>query len=336
MIPATLGFCRDDLPRIAEYVNLATQKLINTAGDSGWWGCYHKILFSVNRDDPYITLPAMYSGLIGLAPCRPMPIRNQFYEFLDESSGFLPNPNGSSCQSDFCGTGAAYDRANVSTFVDLTPTGQYLRTYITDARDVGSKILVSGATDQNGIRIYSTDVNEQVDGILLVLQTPFTTSSSIITSFQTIGKSVTYGDVLLKSVDAATGDEVLLSRYTASETNPAYRRYYLRSLPQGCCNAATPGNVLVSALAKVEYAPIYNSTDYCLIGNLPALKAECESIRYSLVDNAFSQQMSVTKHLLAVRELNNELRHYNGTGMAVTINPAYRDGLRRTGVGMLN
>lgn len=245
LIPHRLGLCRDDLPGICAYVNPATEELINIASDTGWVGCYHKLVFHVDRSNPYITLPVGYSRIISLASCRPMPIRNEFYEFLEVGTGPLPNPNGSTrCGNDLdiCGTGQAFDRNQVPTAVDLTPTNQYLRVYLTDARDVGSKLLVYNALDANGVGIYSTDVNEQVNGFLMTMTQPFTTSDSIVTSFTAIGKSVTYGDVLLKQVDADTGEEVLLSRYKPNETNPAYRRYYLRSLPNGCCNGSPPAH----------------------------------------------------------------------------------------------
>lgn len=335
-IPGVIGACRENSPEVCSMINEAQQRLINAASDSGWLGGYHKVVFEVDRSNPYITLPPEYSRIISLAACRPMPIRNEWYEFLEEGTGPLPNPNGNNrCGMDLCGTGQAYDRNQVPTAVDLTPTNQYLHVYLTDARDVGSKILVYNALDANGVGIYSTDVNDQVNGFLLPLTSPFTTSDSIVTSFTAIGKSVTYGDVLLKQVDADTGEEVLLSRYKPNETNPAYRRYYLRSLPNGCCQGSAPDTALVTAMCKVEYQPVANLTDYLIIGNIPALKAECESIRYSEIDNPASQQFSVLKHLQAIKLLNEELRNFNGDQFAVGFFPFGSARLERVNIGMI-
>lgn len=335
-IPDCLGLCADDLPRLSSYTNEAQQRLLLAGGDQGWVGTYHKVVFTVNRSDPYITLPAAYERISAIAAGRPMPIRNEWYEFLEEGTGPLPNPN---CPStgclDICGSGQAFDRNSVPTAVDLTPTNQYLRVYLTDVRDVGQKILVSGALDQNGVGIYSQDVNEPVNGFLMVLTSPFTTSESIVTSFNAIGKSVTYGDVLLKQVDATTGEEVLLSRYTPNETNPSYRRYYLRSLPRGCCNGQTTNSVLVTAMCKRAYAPVANLTDYLIIGNIPALKAECESIRYSEIDNVPSQAMAKAKHLEAISLLNKELRSFVGEGFSVNLAPFGSAALEREHIGSL-
>lgn len=334
-IPLVLGICRDDYVRLAAYVNEASQRLINNATE-GWWGGFHRVVFAVERSNPYITLPPQYQSILSLGACRPMPLRNQFYEFLEEGTGALPNPNNTAqCGDSWCLPQQAFDRASVAVTRDLTPTNQYLRVYITDPRDVGFKLLVSGAKDANGVGIYSTDVNQPVNGFLMTMTQPFTTSESIVTSFESIGKSVTSGDVLLKQVDATTGVEVLLARYTPNETNPSYRRYYLRSLPQNCCDSATPGTALVTAMVKVQFAPVSVPTDYLIIGNIPALKEECEALRFSEMDSAEAQQKSVFKHGQAIRLLNQEMVAENGQGFAVNFAPFARASLERSRIGSL-
>lgn len=335
-IPLVLGICRDDYVRLASVVNEATQRLINNATE-GWWGGFHRVVFAVLRSDPYITLPPQYQSILSLGACRPMPLRNQFYEFLEEGTGALPNPNDSAwcVDNNSCLPQQALDRASVAVTRDLTPTNQYLRVYITDVRDAGFKLLVSGAKDANGVGIYSTDVNVPVNGFLMTMTQPFTTSESIVTSFESIGKSVTSGDVLLKQVDATTGVEVLLARYTPNETNPSYRRYYLRSIPQNCCDTDTPGTALVTAMAKVQYAPVNVPTDYLIIGNIPALKEECESVRFAEMDSAEAQQKSVFKHGQAIRLLNQEMVAENGRGFAVNFLPFGSASLQRQRIGSL-
>ena len=314
-IPDVLGVCADDFPRLASYLNEAQQRLINASGEQGFWGGAHKLVFNVTRANPYITLPPQYAQLSAMDVCRvPIAIQNEWYEFLEFGVGLqVPCTNESPFLGMQCGTLQGYARSTVSTAYDLTPTNQYLRTYITDVRDIGAKFLISGALDANGVGIYTNDVNLQVNGFYLIGDQPFTTSTMIVTGFSAFSKPVTYGDVLLYQVDATTGDEVLLSRYTPQETNPAYRRYFIKSLPCGCCQSPTnPGYVQVTAMCVVEYQPVINPSDFLIIGNVPALKAECESIRYSEIDNALSQSLSIKKHADAIRLLNDEVTHYIG------------------------
>lgn len=339
MIPDALGLCADDFPRLAQFVNRVTQELIITAGEDGFWGGYHKVVFNVTRSNPYITLPPQYARMISMDVCRrPVPIQNEHYEFLEFGIGLqVPCTNESPFLGMQCGTLQGFDRNVVNTAYDLTPTNQYLRTYITDVRDIGAKFLISGALDQNGVGIYTNDVNLQVNGFYLLGDQPFTTSSSIVTSFQAFSKPVTYGDVLLYQVDATTSEEVLLSRFTPQETNPTYRRYFIKSLPCGCCQSPTnPGYVQVTTLLKIEYYPVINPSDFLIIANFPALELMCESIRYGKMDNAISQALGVKKKAEAVKLLNDELNHYIGKSKpAINVAPYGSAALPNQMIGVL-
>lgn len=338
-IPDVLGVCSDNFPALSSYINEATQRLLNASGETGWWGSIHRLVFNVTRSNPYITLPPQYAQLSAMDVCRvPIAIQNEWYEFLEFGIGLqVPCTNDSPFLGMQCGTLQGYQRSNVSTAYDLTPTNQYLRTYITDARDIGAKFLISGALDQNGVGIYTNDVNLQVDGFYLLGDQPFTQSTSIVTSFQAFSKPVTYGDVLLYQVDATTGDEVLLSRYTPQETNPNYRRYFIKSLPCGCCQSPTnPGYVQVTTLCKLEYRPAINPSDFLIIANVPALKAECESVRYSEMDNMAAQAMSIKKHQEAIKLLSDEVTHYIGKSKpAINVAPYGSARLENAGIGVL-
>lgn len=338
-IPEIVGVCADDFPRLSSYLNEAQQRLINAAGENGFWGSWHKVVFNVTRTNPYITLPPQYARMISMDVCRrPVPIQNEHYEFLEFGIGLqVPCTSESPFLGYQCGTMQGYDRNVVNTAYDLTATNQYLRTYITDVRDIGAKFLISGALDANGVGIYTNDVNLQVDGFYLLGDQPFTTSTSIVTSFQAFSKPVTYGDVLLYQVDATTGEEMFLSRYTPQETNPTYRRYFIKTLPCGCCVSPTnPGYVQVTTLLKVEYTPAINPSDFLIIGNVPALKAECESIRYSEIDNEASQVFSVKKHQDAIALLNAEITHYVGKSRpAINVAPYGSARLENSMIGIL-
>lgn len=329
--PSAIGACSTDIGTIASWVNECTQRLIYAGGETGFWGGWSKVAFTVDTADPYITLPRQLARAINLDVCRvPIVIQNEFFEFLPGGIG-LQDPT--TCQ-DWCGLIEGFERPSVPTLVDIDPTNQLVRVYITDSRDLNLSVIITGK-DQNGYQIYSTNGLQQIDGLLLTTASPYTTSSFIVTEIQAVQKDITYGDIVLKQVDATTGVEVTLARYGPTETNPSYRRYMIRTLPSYCCPSST-GTVTVTALGKVEYIPIYNDTDQLLIANIPALIAEAQSIRMSEMDVVNAQAMSISYHRQAIRLLQNEQRHYLGDQRpAVTVNPFYGASLACQGIGTL-
>lgn len=309
-IPHSLGQCATNLPEVASYVNEAIERLLLCAPETGFWGTWEKVAFNVPNATPYLTLPSKYSRAGGIDICRvPVAINNNWFEFLEFGVGLQTD---CSAQSP-CGRFGAFDRGMVPTAYDLTATNQYIRVYLTDPRDVGRKIMFSGALDQNGNGIYQQDGLASINGFMLVLAAPFVTSSFIVTSFKEVIKDQTYGDVVVKQVDATTGTEVLLARYTPDETVPQYRRYLLSGMPCGCCTCPNnPSMVQVTAMCKLEFVPVKRASDVLLIGNIPALKSEMEAVRYAEQDNSRSQEMALLKHSQAVRLLNQELAGYVG------------------------
>lgn len=309
-IPQTLGKCADDFAGVAAFVNEAQQRLINAGGETGWFGGWYEVAFNVPRTNPYITCPPDIARLVNVAVCgRPILIQNQWYEYLWANIGLQSTCPNSPCTD---GLREAFERGTVPMAYDFTDSNQYIRVYVTDSRDVGAQITFSSVLDQNGNGVYETDGESQVNGFVLTYTEPFSQSGFIVTSIGQVSKGVTYGDILVYQVDATTGVESLLARYKPWETNPSYRRYYLNSLPLNCCNSATPQTAQVKALAKLEYVPVQYASDFLLIGNIPALKEECLSVRYGEMDTPSSMAQSAQYHRNAVKLLNDELTHYLG------------------------
>lgn len=330
-IPQVAGFCNSDTIAVASLINEAQQRLIGAATETGWWGGWAKVVFSITTAAPYLTLPPQFSRIVNLDLCKfPIRVQNSWYEVLVDGIG-LREAGDNRCN----GPIEAYDRELVSTAVDLPPTNQLLRLYLTDIRDVGKRVLFSGALDQNHTGIYSTDGLESVNGFYLTLQSPFITSAFIVTSFAAIAKPVTYGDLVLKSVDASTGAEIFLGRYTPSETNPAWRRYLISGVPGCCCVNGVQQTPQVTALAKYEYQPVRNLSDFLIIGNIPALKEEVMSIRMSEMDSSNGTQLAEVHHRKAIRLLSQELQHYLGSEMpAIVVKPFQTIGLNSVGLNL--
>lgn len=332
--PRTLGLCSNNVPEIAAAANECQQRLINDAGETGWWGGWAKVAFTASMVNPYITLPPQYARAIGFDVCRfPIRIQNEFYEELDAGIG-LRGPNN--CV-DRCAPKEAYDRGTFPTMIDLAGNNQLLRVYITDPADVGKRILISNARDQNGNGIYTQDGAQSVNGFYLQFEDPFVTSTFTVTSFQNISKDQTVGDIILKQVDASSGNEVTLSRYAPNEENPACRRYYLSQLPFGCCNPTfTAGPVVITAMCKYEFVPVETDTDFLIIGNIPAMIEEGQAVNYSSMETPTSMALETRHHARAVKLLNDELRHYLGENLpAINFAPYGTARLDKVAIGMI-
>lgn len=321
-----IGGCGNDDSKLAAYANRAQQQLIFSASETGFWGGWAKVVFNVLRCDPYITLPPIFARVINMAACnRGMRIQNEFYEFLEDGIGLQP---GTPCQN-WCGAFQGFERGVWPSMLTMTTTNQYLTVFVTDPADVGKRIVFQGAKDQNGNGIYTQDGTNSIIGTYLDFVQPFAQTQFQVSSFDGIWKDQTVGDILLYQTDATTGAQVLLSRYGPNETNPAYRRYFINQLPCGCApcpplnpclNTLTPPApvfVQVTALCKYEYQPALRLTDPLIIGNIPALIEEAQSIRYSKMDAPESVTMAAQHHAMAIRHLNKELGHYLGV-----LNPA--------------
>lgn len=340
-LPGVVGLCETDILRLARYVNSAQQRLLycREAGDEGWYGTFAEIAFNVSRDLPTITLPRTVARLEAVNACNtPMPINNQFYEYLNFGNGRLPKQYA--CSSSLNLT-QGLSRNSAPTFLDITNAPQKLRLYPGGTVDVANRrrVLLQGL-DNNGKTIYSQDVLNRVEGIFLTLESPFVDAPTQFSRITGVQKDVTAAEVQLFQVDPATGEEILLSTLEPGEETAWYRRYYFDSLPCGCCPSPTQtqtcATVQVTAIAKLEPIPVRVDTDYLLIQNLEALIEECQSIRYSEMDTGEAKAMAQERHIQAVRYLNGEITHYAGKDSpAVNFAPFGTARLERQQIGTL-
>ena len=337
-LPTVIGACSADTVTIANAVNSAQRRLIycREAGDEGWYGSWAEVAFNVlSVTTPYITLPREIARVEKVDVCkRPVPIQNQFYEYLDYGNGRLPKhwSHGNGVQT-------VLTRNSAPTFVDLTNAPQILRTYPTDPNDVNAnrRVLLQGL-DAFGNTIYSQDGFNQVQGIYVTLASPFVDCPVQFSTITGIQKDVTSGPVQIFQVDPTSGSQIMLLTMEGSEQVAGYRRYYFNNLPCNCCHSPNLGvlPVQVTAIVKLDLIPVTTDTDYCLINNLEALIEECQSMRYSEIDNPTAKQMAQEKHTNAVRYLQGELVHFLGkTNAAVNFAPFGTARLERVRINMI-
>lgn len=333
--PRVLGICAENQPGCAEFVNGAQRRLIlaKEAGDEGWWGSFAEVAINgVSRTNPFITMPREVARIEAINICdRPVPLNNQYYEYLQFGNGRLPKTR---CRCN--GPEQAYSRNVVPTFFDI-PGPSFIRAFPTDAADAQRRTLIQGR-DTNGSIIYSEDVLAQVQGIFLTLVQPFQQTGIVYSKLTGIQKDVTVGQVQYFAIDPTTGTSTYLLTMEPSETTASYRRYYFDDLPITCCH--TPAGVAsvltVTAIVKLDLIPVVTDTDYCLIQNLEALKEEAQAYRYSRIDTTSSKQLEAIKHRSAIGLLNGELAHFLGKDTpAVNFAPFGSARLSRQRIGSL-
>lgn len=334
-MPSLVGLCQDNVPAIANYVNSAQRRLLyaKEAREDGWFGTWAEIAFNVSRSTPYITLPRDIARIAAVNICnQPVPVQNQWFEYLRFSNGRLP-------KDQYCNDRSVIrqvlSRNNAITFTDMTNSPQYIVAYITDTSDVGKRTLIQG-NDQDGNPIYSLDVTTQVTGTFLTFASPSTSSTMVLSAITGIQKDVTVGEVRYYQHDPNTGDEILLLTMQPTETTASYRRYYLHNLPDNCCHTGVEDTIQVTAIAKLDLIPVRAQTDYLLIQNLEAIIEECQSVRYSEMDEPTALQMSENRHKQAIGLLNGEQAHYYGLNQAaVNFAPFGSAKLRARRIGTL-
>ena len=320
--PSALGFCQADTVTAAHYVNSATQRLLYAAesNDSGFWGAWAEMAFTVDRCDPYLTTGRNVARLEAIDVCSyPIAVNNQFFEYLRFGFGRLPK--NLSQRSDCLNNVAAYDRGTFPSFSDLKPPNKIIRVYLGDASDANKRTLIQGL-DNNNQTIYSIDNAVQVEGLFLTLTAPFVDMPFEMLKLTGIQKDITNAPVSYFEVDTVTGLSRLIATLEPTETVSGYRRYYLDNLPLNCCGNTASSTVQLTAIAKLDFIPVKGDTDYLLVGNIEALGNECQSIRYSETDATPGKGMAEYHHKQAIRLLNGELIHREGkTNPAINFAP---------------
>ena len=315
--PTALGFCQADTVTAAHYVNSATQSLLYdpASNDSGFWGAWTEMAFTASRADPYITTGRDVARLEAINVCTyPIPVNNQFFEYLRFGFGRLPK---NTCAQSSCENGvAAYDRGTFPSSSDLKPPNKLIRVYLGDPSDANKRTLIQGK-DNNNQTIYSIDNAVQVDGLFLTLEAPFVDMPFEMLKLTGIQKDITNATVRYFEVDTITGDQRLIAALEPTETVSNYRRYYIDNLPTNCCFNTTSTTIQLTAIAKLDFIPVRGDTDSLLVSNIEALGNECQSIRYSEVDSAAGKAMAAYHHKRAILLLNGELIHREGK-----LNPA--------------
>jgi hypothetical protein len=346
-LPSAIG--KTDYHELLDAVNAAQAQLLTAgeAGDEGWAGTWAEMVFEIDRCHPYLTTPRGVARLEAIAPCgTPIPVRNQFYEYLLFGNGRLPKDDR---WQHWNVDGQAMERNNAVTFIDLNTAhgAQNVIVFMSPA-DIaaGKKVLIQG-NDATGQPVWTKDDHgHPMQGEWITGISPFASSQFQYTKLTGIQKDPTDYPTQIFQLDPVWGLQEPLVVMEPSETTAWYRRYYLNSLPYGCCHSRSLQSdcgcgcgkkremVLVYAIAKLDLVPVTCDTDYCLIQNLEAIIAQAQSNRYQLMDTTEAAQKAAERHHAAISLLQGELAHKEGkNNPSISFQPFGSAHLRKYGVG---
>lgn len=302
--------------RFLGLLNLATQNLVQSG--EMFWGLYARYQFCVTNS--CLVWPREIANIEAIAVCdRPIVIRNNWFEFLECGSGLRGNGNNdsdSNCGTNSCGGPGLFDRASATTcaFADIIGVNKKIKVYADVTEDAAARILFQGY-DENKQWIRTFVSGEWVDGEYVSISTTPVTSTKFFSSLVGVQKPLTNGTIRLYEYDTTLLTQRAIAIYEPDETNPSYRKQLLQGVcPTGCCNDDS-GTTQVTVMAKLEFIPVRQDTDWLLIGNFSALESEIQSILKRR--NNLAQESAIW-HAMAVQTLRQEARHYLGRGV---VNP---------------
>jgi hypothetical protein len=342
-LPGLIGCCPSDRAKVYPLVNRAQEKLLyaKEAAEEGWWGTFAEVQFQASRTTPYVTMSREIARLEMLNVCnRPVPLRNQFYEYLQYGNGRMPKM-GPWCHWPRYTQG--FTRNSVPTFVDPVnpPNPFFLKAFVTNSNDANgvNRILFQGL-DSTGSTIYTQDGGNEVVGQFTPFAFPFVIAQQEMTAITGIQKDVTQGAVqIFQSDPAGIIPDTLLLTMQPGETTASYRRYYLDHLPCWCCQpqppVTSPQPVTVNAIVKLDLVPIVYDTDYALIQSKEAIILTCQALRMERMDSNTTIAKAKAYFDEAIRLLQGQVTHFLGKNtIAVNFSPFGTADLRRVRIGM--
>lgn len=326
-LPSQVGSCPTD-QRFIDLLNEAQQRLLFCGM---WWGCVQKWRFCAT--DGCVALPSQFATLEAVAVCgRPIALRDQFYEFLDNGFGIrgqtVVSTSGTTSPccggvSGVCGVQEALYRGHYPTFADINPTGKKVQLVCDKITDVGKPVLVLGYDDNNNW-IRTTQNGVVLDGeIVLLAQAPGNISVnnfSVVTDLQPPANLD--GQWWLYEYTVATAAQRLIGQYQYFDVRPHFARYFFPSIITQTTTSGTCSQVLVEALVKLEFIPVKNPTDYLIIANLPALKEMMMALQKAEdePDALRKAQIVSAGQAIAKQILDQQLDHYLGSGRRMGMN----------------
>jgi len=327
-LPSQVGACPTD-QRFLDLLNEAQERLLNCGK---WWGTVQKWRFCAS--DGCVALPSQFATLEAVAVCgRPITVRDQFYEFLENGFGIrgqniVSTTTGttSPCcggSSGVCGIQEALYRGHYPTFADIQPTGKQLQLVCDKQSDIGKPVLCLGYDDNNNwIRTTQNGVESDGEVVLLAQGTGTNSTKNFSTVTDLQPPDNLDGQWWLYEFTVATGAQRLIGQYQYFDVRPYFARYFFPAIIAQSTTTGACGQLLVEALVKLEFVPAKRDTDYLVIGSLPALKELMMALSKAEdePDGLRKVQLVSAGMTMAKQVLDQQLDHYLGSGRKMGMN----------------
>lgn len=298
--------------RFLSYVNEAYEALVE---EMKAWGTIWKYQICVTGG--CITWPRQIAAIEAVSVCdQPLTIRNHWFEFMESG----PGPQGDG-ECGGCGCSLQlFDRPPAVGFADLAGTNKKIRVYADVAEDADAKILLQGY-DENNNWIRTQVDGEWVDGEYVTISTTVQVSTKFFSALTGVQKPITNGTVRLFEYDTDLTTQRAIAIYEPDETVPWYRRSLINGLSNMSGDSECETKTVI-VMAKLDFIPLKNDTDFLIISSLPALKDMCQSVRKA--ENNLDSE-SASWQVRAIRKLQRQNRHYKGDGVVHPIRMPSRD-----------
>lgn len=292
-------------------INEAQERLIT---QGAYWGLFAH--YRATTTSGLLVWPREVAAIIALTVNRcALRTRNMFWEFMDNGIGVqLPTncPNATTAQVCGCGSMDVLDQGTLPVQTPITGVTSKVKVFRDLTVDDNTPVLILGY-DQNGNWIRTVQGGVYQDGEVVLASAVGTLSVNIFSSITGVQKPITNGSIRLFAYDTLTLTLSDLAVYGYNETNPAYRVSLIAGL-NNCTNGTPQCCFTVDIIAKLDFVPVKNPTDYMLIGCIPALKDMAQAIVSAESAPVGTQKDAIIASGLASarRSLEMELRHYNG------------------------
>jgi hypothetical protein len=255
-------------------INMAVERLMNKP--KNWTYTTQNLIMCAPNGQ--LTLPREVAKVI---KCRVngrfQDVQSRWYEYLSNGPGLLEDHRNS-------WLGPLIDRGFACTQYDI-PTGvpMYLGVLSDRVEDDLSRMLIRGH-DETGREVYGKNVFGEYVPIRGGTQDTMWITENLFTDITFIQKPATKGYVYISAILPTEGIRYHLGSIHPDETEPRYRRYFIRETR--CCSPVSTTGTFVSptphridALCRLQYVPALHDSDVLMIQNTGALKMMLKALR---------------------------------------------------------